>query len=111
FNVIVTGPTTLAALLNSLQMGFRTLAIQKRTGEVWKVLAQVKTEFARFEDVLVKAQSRITQAGTEIDKLVGVRTRAIQRRLRQVENVSGEKSQITEEDARETLDAGTDREE
>ena len=111
FNVIVTGPTTLAALLNSLQMGFRTLAIQKRTGEVWKVLAQVKTEFARFEDVLVKAQSRITQAGTEIDKLVGVRTRAIQRRLRQVENVSGEKSQPTEGDAQETLDAGMDREE
>ncbi len=88
FNVIVTGPTTFAALLNSLQMGFRTLAIQKRTGEVWKVLAQVKSEFATFGGVLVKAQSRITQAGTELDKLVGVRTRAIQRRLRQVEEVS-----------------------
>lgn len=102
FNVIVTGPTTLAALLNSLQMGFRTFAIQKRTGEVWKVLAQVKTEFARFEDVLVKTQSRITQAGTELDRLVGVRTRAIQRRLRQVEDV---------EDAQERLDAGRDHEE
>ncbi|MCG8343324.1 MAG: DNA recombination protein RmuC [Chlorobiales bacterium] len=111
FNVIVTGPTTLAALLNSLQMGFRTLAIQKRTGEVWKVLAQVKTEFARFGEVLVKAQSRITQAGTELDRLVGVRTRAIQKRLRQVEDVSGEKSTLTEEDAREALDAGRDREE
>lgn len=96
FNVIVTGPTTLAALLNSLQMGFRTLAIQKRTGEVWKVLAQVKTEFARFEDVLAKAQNRITQAGTELDRLVGVRTRAIQRRLRQVEGVSGEESAFPE---------------
>ena len=86
FKIIVTGPTTLAALLNSLQMGFRTLAIEKRTGEVWKVLSQVKTEFARFEDVLQKAQSRITQAGSEIDKLVGVRTRAIQKRLRLVED-------------------------
>ena len=111
FNVIVTGPTTLAALLNSLQMGFRTLAIQKRTGEVWTVLAQVKTEFARFEEVLVKAQGRITQAGTELDRLVGVRTRAIQKRLRRVEEVSGEKSSLTEEDAREALDAGKDREE
>ena len=98
FNVIVTGPTTLAALLNSLQMGFRTFAIQKRTGEVWKVLAQVKTEFARFEDVLVKAQSRITQAGTELDRLVGVRTRAIQRRLRQVEDVSGKESSFLEKE-------------
>lgn len=102
FNVVVTGPTTLAALLNSLQMGFRTFAIQKRTGEVWKVLAQVKTEFARFEDVLVKAQSRITQAGTELDRLVGARTRAIQRRLRQVEDV---------EDAPEGLDTGRESEE
>ncbi len=111
FNVIVTGPTTLAALLNSLQMGFRTFAIQKRTGEVWKVLAQVKTEFARFEDVLVKTQSRITQAGTELDKLVGVRTRAIQRRLRQVEDVSDEESLLIEEETRDVPDAGKVREE
>ncbi len=104
FNVIVTGPTTLAALLNSLQMGFRTLAIQKRTGEVWKVLAQIKTEFARFEEVLVKTQSKITQAGTELDRLVGVRTRAIQRRLRRVEDISGEKSSLIEEDTPETTD-------
>ncbi|MCG8376118.1 MAG: DNA recombination protein RmuC [Chlorobiales bacterium] len=92
YSIIVTGPTTLAALLNSLQMGFRTFAIQKRTSEVWSVLAQVKTEFARFGEVLVKAQGRITQAGTEIDKLVGVRTRAIQNRLRRIEEVSGEES-------------------
>ncbi len=101
FKIIVTGPTTLAALLNSLQMGFRTLAIEKRTGEVWKVLSQVKTEFARFEDVLQKAQSRITQAGSEIDKLVGVRTRAIQKRLRLVEDGGS---------AENTIDAADDEE-
>ncbi len=101
FNIIVTGPTTLAALLNSLQMGFRTLAIQKRTGEVWKVLAQVKTEFARFGEVLVKAQSRITQAGTELDRLVGVRTRAIQSRLRRIEDVSGEKDSLLKKEIEE----------
>ena len=98
YKVIVTGPTTLAALLNSLQTGFRTLAIQKRTSEVWKVLAQVKTEFGRFGDVLSKAQNRITQAGGELDKLVGVRTRAIQSRLRRIEDVGGEKLLDDEEE-------------
>ncbi len=99
YKVIVTGPTTLAALLNSLQTGFRTLAIQKRTSEVWKVLAQVKTEFGRFGDVLSKAQSRITQAGSELDKLVGVRTRAIQSRLRRIEDAGGEKLTEGDEEA------------
>lgn len=107
FNVIVTGPTTLAALLNSLQMGFRTLAIQKRTSEVWKVLAQVKTEFARFGEVLVKAQSRITQAGTELDKLVGVRTRAIQNRLQRIEGASVEKSALSEKGINDEEASGT----
>ncbi|UZJ40499.1 DNA recombination protein RmuC [Prosthecochloris sp. SCSIO W1101] len=106
FNVIVAGPTTFAALLNSLQMGFRTLAIQKRTGEVWRVLAQVKTEFAAFGEVLVKAQNRITQAGTELDRLVGVRTRAIQRRLRQVEDVPEEKRPLVDESTKESRNSG-----
>ena len=111
FNVIVTGPTTLAALLNSLQMGFRTLAIQKRTSEVWKVLAQVKTEFARFGEVLVKAQSRITQAGTELDKLVGVRTRAIQNRLQRIEGASAEKSALSEKGMNDEEASGTSNDE
>ncbi|UZJ36756.1 DNA recombination protein RmuC [Prosthecochloris sp. SCSIO W1103] len=106
FNVIVAGPTTFAALLNSLQMGFRTLAIQKRTGEVWRVLAQVKSEFAAFGEVLVKAQNRITQAGTELDRLVGVRTRAIQRRLRQVEDVSEENPPLVDENAKDSRNSG-----
>ncbi len=106
FNVIVTGPTTLAALLNSLQMGFRTLAIQKRTSEAWKVLAQVKTEFARFGEVLVKAQGRITQVGSELDKLVGVRTRAIQNRLRRIEEVSGEERSVIEKKSQDGEDSG-----
>ena len=88
YNIIVTGPTTLAALLNSLQMGFRTLAIQKRTSEVWKVLSQVKGEFATFGDVLTRAQNKLTQASTEIDRLVGVRTRKIQNTLRSIDQDS-----------------------
>ncbi|MFR9189786.1 MAG: DNA recombination protein RmuC [Anaerotruncus massiliensis (ex Togo et al. 2019)] len=84
YKVSVAGPTTMAALLNSLQMGFRTLAIQKRSGEVWQVLGAVKTEFERFGDVLGAAQQRLEEANSELDKLVGVRTRAIQRRLAQV---------------------------
>ncbi|MDR1135109.1 MAG: DNA recombination protein RmuC [Clostridiales Family XIII bacterium] len=84
YRVSVAGPTTMAAMLNSLQMGFRTLAIQKRTGEVWKVLGAVKTEFGRFEDVLTKAQKRILQVNDDLDKLVGARSRMISRRLRDV---------------------------
>ncbi len=85
FGIVITGPTTLGALLNSLQMGFRTLAIQERTSEVWKVLAEVKREFSTFGSVLEKAQSRISQASSEIDRLVGVRTRQIQKSLQGIE--------------------------
>ena len=81
YHINIAGPTTMAALLNSLQMGFKTLAIQKRSGEVWKLLGAVKTEFDRFGDVVEAAQKRLEQAGDELDKLVGVRTRQIQRRL------------------------------
>ena len=80
-HVNIAGPTTMAAILNSLQMGFRTLAIQKRSGEVWQVLGAVKTEFDKFGAVVQAAQQRLEQAGSELDKLVGVRTRQIQRRL------------------------------
>ena len=84
YRVSVAGPTTLAALLNSLQMGFRTLAIQKRSGEVWEVLGAVKTEFGNFERVLAKAKERIDQTGDELDKLIGTRTRQINRKLKSV---------------------------
>lgn len=84
FKINIAGPTTMAALLNSLRMGFKTLAIQKRSGEVWDVLSAVKTEFERFEDVLIATQNKLNQANGELDKLVGVRTRAIRRRLKDV---------------------------
>ena len=84
YHVNIAGPTTMAALLNSLQMGFRTLAIQKRSGEVWNLLGAVKTEFDKFGTVVEAAQQRLEQAGNELDKLVGVRTRQIQRKLAQV---------------------------
>lgn len=83
--VNIAGPTTMGALLNSLQMGFRTLAIQKRSNEVWQVLGKVKGEFDTFADVLDVAQRRLTQANSELDKLVGVRTRQIQRALKNVQ--------------------------
>lgn len=82
--VTIAGPSTLTALLNSLQMGFRTLAIEKRSSEVWKVLGAVKTEFAKFGDSLEAVRKKLEQAGKEIDQ-TGVRTRAIQRQLREVE--------------------------
>lgn len=93
YKVSLAGPTTLAALLNSLQMGFKTLAIQKRSGEVWRVLGAVRTEFERFGDTLGAAQQRLEQAGNELDKLVGVRTRMIQRRLAQVSSLEPDEAQ------------------
>lgn len=84
-NVVITGPTTLAVILNSLQMGFRTLAIQKRSGEVWQVLGSVKKEFEQFGGLLEKAQSNIQRGLNDLESVVGVRTRAIQRKLRGVE--------------------------
>ena len=88
YKVNIAGPSTMAALLNSLQMGFKTLAVQKRSAEVWKILGGVKTEFDKFNDVLVMTQQRLDQANKELDKLVGVRTRQIQRQLKEVESVS-----------------------
>lgn len=82
--IIVTGPTTLVALLNSLRMGFRTLAIQKRSSEVWQVLAAVKTEFGKYGEVLDKVQRKLHKASNTIES-VAVRRRAIDRKLRSVE--------------------------
>jgi len=84
--IVVTGPTTLAALLNSLQMGFRTLAIEKRSSEVWQLLSMVKTEFGKFGDVLAKTKKKLQEAGQTIDK-AEIRTRAIARTLRKVQEV------------------------
>lgn len=85
YKINVAGPSTMAALLNSLQMGFQTLAIQKRSGEVWQVLAGVKAEFDTFAQALLHAQSRIRQADSELENLLGVRTRQMQRKLRSVQ--------------------------
>jgi DNA recombination protein RmuC len=82
--VVIAGPTTLAAILNSLRMGFRTLAIEKRSSEVWQVLGAVKTEFGKFGDVLAKTRKKLTEAANVIDQ-ADVRSRAINRRLRAVE--------------------------
>ena len=84
--IVVTGPTTLAALLNSLQMGFRTLAIEKRSSEVWRLLGMVKTEFGKFGDVLAKTKKKLQEAGHTIDR-AEIRTRAIARTLRKVQDV------------------------
>ena len=86
YKVNLAGPSTMAALLNSLQMGFKTLAVQKRSAEVWDVLGSVKTEFEKFADVITKTQQRLDQANDELEKLVGVRTRAINRHLKAVES-------------------------
>ena len=77
----------MAAFLNSLQMGFRTLAIQKRSGEVWQVLGAVKTEFEKFGDILESSQRKLRQVNDDLDTLIGTRTRAINRKLKDVERL------------------------
>ena len=100
YKVNIAGPSTMAALLNSLQMGFKTLAVQKRSAEVWDVLGSVKEEFDKFNDVLVATQTRLDQANKELDKLVGVRTRQIQRKLSGISSAG--RRQITEMSFRPT---------
>ena len=97
YGINVAGPSTMAALLNSLQMGFRTLAIQKRSSEVWQVLGAVKTEFAKFEDVMQKMQGHLQQTSKDLDTLMGTRTRAINRKLRDIQ-------QLEEPDAQRLLE-------
>ena len=87
YQVNIAGPSTMAALLNSLQMGFKTLAIQKRSGEVWQLLGAVKTEFDKFGQGLSKMQQRLRQTDEELDNLIGVRSRAISRKLRAVQTL------------------------
>lgn len=93
YKITVAGPTTLMALLNSLQMGFRTLALQKRSSEVWKVLASVKKEFESFGGLLEKAQKNIQTGLGQLDDVVGTRTRAIKRQLRNVETLPAVETQ------------------
>lgn len=94
YRINLAGPTTMAAFLNSLQMGFRTLAIQKRSGEVWKILGAVKTEFEKFGKVLETAQSKISEANKQLDLLVGTRTRQIRRKLKSVTELPETETQI-----------------
>ncbi|MBO5099043.1 MAG: DNA recombination protein RmuC, partial [Clostridia bacterium] len=105
-NVVIVGPTNMAALLNSLRMGFKTLAIQKKSGEVWNVLGAVKTEFGKFADALEKAQSKIEGAGEELNKLVGTRTRMMMKKLESVTELTdteSEKILAGSEDENETV--------
>ena len=84
FRINIAGPSTMAAMLNSLQMGFRTLAIQKKSGEVWKILEEAKSEFANFENVLESARNRLRMADKDLETLIGTRTNAINRTLKNV---------------------------
>ncbi len=93
YKINIAGPTTMAALLNSLQTGFRTLAIQKRSSEVWEVLSAVRTEFDKFESALKDAQAKIDQANRGLDALVGVRTRQIQRKLKHVSSLPASRAE------------------
>lgn len=90
--VVVTGPTTLAAILNSLQMGFRTLAIQKHSGEVWRILGAVKKEFEKVGGMLEKAHKNLQTASGQIEEVLGTRTRAIQRKLKDVDTLSSQEA-------------------
>ncbi|MDB2444703.1 DNA recombination protein RmuC [Gammaproteobacteria bacterium] len=93
YKIVVAGPTTLAAILNSLQMGFRTLAIEKRSSEVWQVLGEVKQEFSKFGELMDKAKKNIETGLGQLDQGIGTRSRAIERKLKTVETLSIE-SQI-----------------
>ncbi len=107
YRVNIAGPTTMAALLNSLQMGFRTLAIQKHSSEVWNVLGAVRTEFDKFADVLDATKKQLENAHNRLEDLVGVRTRQIQRKLRTVGQLPEEQSkQVLELSDLETDDEG-----
>ena len=112
FKITVAGPTTLVAILNSLQMGFRTLALQKRSSEVWKVLGTVKSEFEKFGGLLEKDQKNIQTGLGQLDDVVGTRTRAIQRQLRNVESLPAAETQnLLTDVALDALDIETENEE
>ena len=92
YRVNISGPTTLSAIINALRLGFNSLEIQKRSGEVFKLLGAVKTEFENFASALTKAQEKVDQAGNEIEKLVGTRTRQMQKKLKEIGSLSPEEA-------------------
>ena len=92
YKIALTGPTTLSALLNSLQMGFRTLLVQERSSEVWNILAGVKSEFATFCNHLSKVQTQLKTASSSLESLQSTRTRAMERKLRDVELIDSKES-------------------
>ncbi|MFN4298528.1 MAG: DNA recombination protein RmuC [Thermaurantimonas sp.] len=108
YQITVAGPTTLAAILNSLQMGFRTLALQKRSSEVWNVLREVKTEFEKFGGLLDKAKNNIQKGLNQIEDVAGTRTRAIQRKLRDVEVLPAGEDQTNPKNIESAVEVDTD---
>lgn len=96
YRINIAGPSTMAAMLNSLQMGFRTLAVRKKSGEVWKILESAKKEFGTFQEVLESTRKRLRQADEDLERLVGTRTRAINRRLRTITETDSESDTDTE---------------
>ena len=92
YRITITGPTTMSALLNSLQMGFRTLAVTKRSSEVWKILEAVKTEFGKFTEQLGKVDDRLGKAKSELEKLRNTRTNVMERKLRDVAMIDADES-------------------
>jgi DNA recombination protein RmuC len=109
YRIAIAGPTTLAALLNSLQMGFRTLAIQRRSSEVWELLGVVKREFSKYCDVLAKVQKKLQEAANTVDQGL-TRTRAIEKTLRDVAELpsSAETAQLSLQDLDELTAAAVD---
>lgn len=101
YKVVLAGPTTMSALLNSLQIGFKTLAIQKKSQEVWQVLSNARNEFDKFADVLAKTQEKIQSAGNELDKLIGTRTRMIQSKLKNLDQLGEQLAIPTENEETE----------
>ena len=93
YRIVVAGPTTLAAILNSLRMGFRTLMIEKRSSEIWEILGAVKSEFGKFGGVMAKLKKQLNAAANTVDE-TGVRTRAMERRLRTVEELTVEEASV-----------------
>lgn len=108
YKIVVTGPTTLAAILNSLQMGFKTMAIQKRSGEVWQILGAVKREFELFGGMMEKAQNNIQTGLNQLDDVMGKRTRAIQRKLRSVETLGEAETKLILPEGTEDMVVGND---
>lgn len=98
YKIVLAGPTTMSALLNSLQIGFKTLAIQKKSQEVWQVLSNARNEFDKFADVLAKTQEKIQSAGNELDKLIGTRTRMIQSKLKNLDQLGDQLAIETTDD-------------